>query len=83
MNTLLTIIIIAAILVGLCFAGLAITIIVKKNGKFPETGIGHNKNMRKLGIRCAKQEEIIRWRKENGQQSLPSDFCSGCDESCE
>ncbi|MDR3235194.1 MAG: hypothetical protein LBT48_00500 [Prevotellaceae bacterium] len=43
---------------ALCFAGLAITILIKKNGKFPETEISRNPHMRKLGIRCAKQDAL-------------------------
>jgi hypothetical protein len=58
MSTLFTVIILSAIILGLCFAGFAITMIIKKNGKFPETEIGRNKNMQKLGICCAKQEEL-------------------------
>ncbi|MDR0737987.1 MAG: hypothetical protein LBF39_02820 [Prevotellaceae bacterium] len=66
MTTIFTIIILSIVILGLCFAGLAITMIIKKNGKFPETEIGHNKNMQQLGIRCAKQEEL----------------CSGCQTPC-
>jgi hypothetical protein len=57
------------VLLGLCFAGLAITILVKKNGKFPETEVGRNKNMQQLGIHCVKQDELNR--------------CAGCGGSCE
>lgn len=35
----------------------SITQIVKKNGKFPQTHIGRNKNMAKKGITCAQGEE--------------------------
>lgn len=34
--------------------GLAIRIVLKKDGQFPDTHVGHNKEMRKKGIRCAK-----------------------------
>jgi len=37
----------------LVFAGLGIRILFKKNGTFPETHVGHNKEMRKRGISCA------------------------------
>ncbi|MDR2449956.1 MAG: hypothetical protein LBD52_08380 [Prevotellaceae bacterium] len=66
MTTTLTIIILSTVILGLCFAGLAITIIIKKNGKFPETEIGHNKNIQQFGIRCVKQEEL----------------CGGCQTPC-
>lgn len=50
----IAIFIISVILVGLALVGLGIGMLVKKNGKFPETHIGKNKNMKKRGIKCAK-----------------------------
>lgn len=35
-----------------------IRILVKKNGKFPETHVGRNREMRKLGITCAQDTNI-------------------------
>ncbi len=51
------------ILLGIAFIGFATQILFKnlilnKKGKFPQISIGKNKNMRKLGLRCAKCEEI-------------------------
>jgi hypothetical protein len=66
MNPIFTVIILSIALLGLCVAGLAITILVKKNGKFPDTEIGRNKNMLRLGIRCAKEDAL----------------CSGCQTPC-
>ena len=40
------------ILVGIAVILLAIGVIVKKNGKFPETHIGKNKAMAERGIKC-------------------------------
>jgi len=40
------------IIVGIAVIFLAINIIVKKNGKFPETHIGKNKAMAERGIKC-------------------------------
>ncbi|TKG91107.1 hypothetical protein EYV94_22130 [Puteibacter caeruleilacunae] len=34
--------------------GLATQILLKKNGQFPDTHVGHNKDMKKLGLTCAK-----------------------------
>ena len=48
---------------ALCMAGLGINILLRKGGKFPETEVGSNKNMRKLGITCAKQDELHKWKK--------------------
>lgn len=50
---LLTIFILVVILLGLSLVGLGISILVKKNGKFPETHIGRNKAMKDRGITCA------------------------------
>ncbi|MCL2726801.1 MAG: hypothetical protein FWD56_00285 [Bacteroidales bacterium] len=47
---------ISIILLALCIAGMAISILVKRNGRFPITEIGANPHMRKLGLRCAKEE---------------------------
>ena len=47
---------ISVFLLALCVAGLAISILLKKNGQFPQTEIGTNPHMRKLGVRCAKEE---------------------------
>ncbi|MDR3133292.1 MAG: hypothetical protein LBU42_04630 [Prevotellaceae bacterium] len=62
---------------GLCVAGLALNILVRKNGKFPETEVGKNKHMRKLGITCVKQEEMKRWKKSAQGKDVASD-CGGC-----
>lgn len=50
------IITVAAVVLGLCFLGLGFNIFFRKNGKFPETEIGQNREMKKRGIRCAKEE---------------------------
>ena len=46
----ITLFIIVLILIGLALIGLGIGILLKKNGKFPDT---HNKAMHKRGIDCA------------------------------
>jgi hypothetical protein len=50
---LLIIFVITIILLGIALVGLGITILLKKNGSFPETHIGRNKEMKKRGIYCA------------------------------
>ena len=54
---LLKLLIISSILVGLAMAGLAITILLKPRGQFPNTHISHNKEMRKRGITCAQHTD--------------------------
>lgn len=46
-------------LVTVAFVGFAINILIKKNGKFPETSIGKNKALRKKKIYCYKTEQKI------------------------
>ncbi len=41
-------------LVALVFAALGIRILIEKNGKFPHTHVGGNKEMIKRGIYCAQ-----------------------------
>lgn len=53
LKTLLFTLLIVAISVIL----LSITVIIKKNGRFPNTHIGGNRNMRKRGIKCAQSQD--------------------------
>ena len=55
----------AVLLVALCVFGLCFNIIFRKNGKFPETEIENNREMRKRGIKCAKEEEMKIWGKKD------------------
>ena len=47
----------ALLIIAISFALLAITIIIKKNGKFPNLHIGGSKEMRKRGIKCAQSQD--------------------------
>lgn len=53
----------ALILIGIAVIGLAIRIIIIKGGRFPETHVGHNKEMRKRGIFCAKAFDKMEQKK--------------------
>jgi hypothetical protein len=53
------VILLATVLLAIALAALAIKIIVKKNGKFPDTDAGSNKNLKKHGIKCAKHEDYV------------------------
>ena len=68
----------ALTLVGLCVFGLCFNIIFRKNGKFPETEIENNIEMRKRGIKCAKEEEIKLWGKKDKDGRPVSCDDSGC-----
>ena len=48
---------ITLLIIAISFALLAITIIIKKNGKFPNTHVGGNREMRKRGIKCVQPQD--------------------------
>lgn len=56
---LLTVFILVIILLGLSLIGLGITILLKKNGKFPNTHIGKSKAMKDRGIHCANTTDRL------------------------
>ena len=66
---LMTLLLAAVILLALAFAGLAITILVKKGGKFPNTHVSGNKYLRRRGIYCVQTQDKIEqkkaWKKED------------------
>lgn len=61
---LLTLFLTTLVLVALAFAGLGLNIFFRKNGKFPQTEVGSNKDMKRLGITCTKHDEMKEYRKE-------------------
>ncbi len=46
-------------LVGLAMAGMAITILVKKGGKFPNTHVSGNKYLKRNGVYCAQTQDKL------------------------
>lgn len=49
---------ITVILIAASFAGLAITLLLRKNGIFPNTHISQNKAMKSRGITCAQHNDV-------------------------
>jgi len=68
---LITIVLLAAAMILL-----GISMLIRKNGKFPVYSVGHNKDMHKLGITCVKHDEL----KKHGK--LKEEGCCGCIEAC-
>ena len=68
------------ILIALCVFGLCFNIIFRKDGKFPETEIENNREMKKRGIKCAKEDEIKLWSKKgpDGKPECSEGGCSSC-----
>ena len=72
----------ALVLLTAGIAGMAVTVLVKKDGKFPDGEISRNKALREQGIICAKEEELRQWKKRKTKSSgRRPDDCSenGCD----
>ncbi|HPE78309.1 MAG TPA: hypothetical protein PLC80_19615 [Draconibacterium sp.] len=55
----LKVILLAIGLVGIAMAGMALNILVKKGGKFPNTHISGNKYLKQNGIYCAQTQDKI------------------------
>ena len=76
----------ALALLAVGVAGMAVSILVKKDGKFPDGEISRHKALREKGVICAKEEEMRLWRKRNpaaasaGQRpdACPESGCDGC-----
>lgn len=75
------------LIASLIFVGIAVLLLcfniifLKKD--FPDTEISHNKEMRKRGIICAKEEELRIWRKKSKKSGgCDEDFCVSCNEIC-
>lgn len=81
-------IILTVILIALCVFLLCFNIIFRKDGKFPDGEIEHNKELRKMGIQCAKIEEKRLWGKKGdkkrGQQDGKecNNDCGSCTIDC-
>ena len=52
----LKVLLLSIVLVAFSFLAMAVQVIFK--GRFPKTQVGHNPDMRKLGITCAKCDEL-------------------------
>lgn len=54
----LKLLLLSAIFLSIAALGFGIRIIIKSHGKFPETHVGRNKEMKKRGIKCAQATDI-------------------------
>lgn len=61
------VVLLAIALLGIAFLGMAFNIVFRKK-RFPETHVGHNRDMRKLGIVCAKTMDKIERKKVKEEQ---------------
>lgn len=51
------VLLLTTLIIACCMALLAITIIIKKHGRFPNIHVGGNKEMRKRGIKCVEAQD--------------------------
>ena len=84
-------ILVAVVLVGLGVLGLCFNIIFRKDGRFPDSEVGHSKELRKRGIVCMREEDERIWGKSShikvtGKKGLrkthPDYECESCDVAC-
>jgi hypothetical protein len=68
----LKLMILSIIFLAIAALGFGLRILLKPNGKFPETHISRNKEMRKRGIKCAQQTDLGC----NSVEGFPG--CSSC-----
>ena len=70
----------AILLLLLCILGMCIGILVR--GRFPETEVSKNTDMRRLGIKCMREEEdALHGRKRSSKTACcgeAGDACAGC-----
>jgi len=57
-SMLIKLFLITSVIVAVSFLAMGISVFFKKNGKFPTFEIGKNREMKKLGITCAKHDEL-------------------------
>ncbi len=49
----------AVIILGISMLGMAITMLVKKGGKFPNTHVSGNKFLKRNGVQCSQTQDRI------------------------
>lgn len=49
--------VITVLIVAICMALLAINILLKRNGRFPNTHVSGNKAMRQRGVTCVQSQD--------------------------
>jgi hypothetical protein len=73
----------AIVILAICVFGMCFSIIFRKNGKFPETEISKNEEMRKRGIKCMREQEEEMLSKNGRKKSVSCEggngsACSAC-----
>lgn len=53
----------SVVLISIGMLALAIRMLLQKGGKFPNSSVSANPHLRKMGIRCARCDEMSHYRK--------------------
>ena len=65
----LKVVLLAIGLMALAMIGMAITILIKKGGKFPNTHVSGNKYLKRQGVYCSQTQDRLEqqkaWKKMN------------------
>ena len=68
----------ALVIIGIGVFAMCFNIIFRGK-EFPDSDVGTNENMKKMGIRCFKEEEMERLASEKKKcPGTYSDACAGC-----
>ncbi len=67
-------------ILSIAILAMGFNVFFRKNKKFPQSSIGGNKDMRKLGLKCAKHEEI-KCRRDIDRLENVSSGCASCGHS--
>lgn len=73
----LTIFLLSIGLVAIALLGLGIQTFFSRKRKFPETSVGHNKELRKRNIYCIKTQQVM-LDKNYKLKSYEGPYCSSC-----
>ena len=77
MKSVLVVVLVAVVAVGFFVLAMSLTLIFK--GRHIDSEISTNKDMQRLGIKCAVQETREDMASENCEDSPCSGNCAGCD----
>lgn len=58
----LKVILLAVVVLGIGMAGMAIRMLVKRGGKFPNTHVSGNKHLKSQGVYCSQTQDKIEQR---------------------
>lgn len=67
---LLKVVILAIVIIAACVALLSIRVLLKKNGRFPNTHVSGSRAMRERGVSCAQSQDFAARHKRAGAQEF-------------